>query len=95
LYDDGRRAVATPRRRQARDRNTAEYALVAAPLAAGPYYATSEIWVWPLPRVSLTWVLEWRAQRLGEYRQHLDVTAFPDAATKARCIWEPAPDAAA
>jgi len=85
LFDDGRRVLAVPRRRQARDANAASY-LTVAPVAAGAHSATTEIWLWPLPTVSLTWALEWQDQRVAESRAPFDVTAIPEAASNARAI---------
>jgi len=90
-FDDGRRALAVPRRRQLRQREP-QQSLVATTLRARPYQTTNEIWMWPLPAESLTWVLEWRAQQVAESRVRFTADGLADAARRARPVWSvPAP----
>jgi len=86
LSDDGQRTIAVPRRRQPADPGQAR-ALVAAPLRARPHQATSEVWMWPLPAMSFTWVLEWQGQSVRETRAPFDVSKLSDAAHRARPVW--------
>jgi hypothetical protein len=86
LFDDGRRLLATPRRLQS-SQSAPSQSMVVAPLRARPHFATSEIWLWPLPKDSLTWVLEWRGQRIGESLARLEMETFADAARRARPVW--------
>jgi hypothetical protein len=86
LFDDGHRELAVPRRRQSTERAPSQ-SLVAAPLRVRPHQATSEIWLWPLPEISLTWILEWRAQRVGESRVRTEASEFTAAARNARPVW--------
>lgn len=86
LFDDGRRALAVPLRRHSAEFAPAQ-SLVAAPLRTRQYQVTNEIWMWPLPNVSVTWVLEWRAQRVGESRVRFDTSGINDAARDSRPVW--------
>jgi len=85
-FDDGHRVLATSRRRQSRE-SPLERTLVVAPLRARPNLATIEVWLWPLPHVSLTWVLEWRAQRIRETAVRWDTSALSEAASQSQRVW--------
>ena len=85
-FDDGRRVLAIPRRRQPTQAQQTQLVVV-APLRARPCFATTEIWLWPLPTVALSWVVEWRDQRIGESRVRFDVAPLGDVACDARPVW--------
>jgi len=83
-FDDGHRVLAASRRRQSGE---SARTLVVAPLRARPHFATIEVWLWPLPEVSLTWVLEWRAQRIRETALRWDTSSLAEGARGSQPVW--------
>jgi hypothetical protein len=83
-FDDGHRILAAPRRRQS---SKSSRTLVVAPLRARPQLATVEVWLWPLPEVSLAWIVEWRAQGIRETAVRWDTSSLREAARQTRPVW--------
>lgn len=90
-FDDGSRVLAASRRRHSAAGDLPpDRTIVVAPLRARPHMATIEVWVWPLPEVSLTWLLEWRAQRIRETAAYWDTSSLSKLGSHLRQVW-PAP----
>lgn len=86
IVDDHQRIIATGRRPAAAGVDPGR-TIAASPLVARPHIAVCGLWVWPTPKVSLTWVVEWRAQRLREVRIATGLDQINVAASQPRQLW--------
>jgi len=87
--DDGLLVLAT----RLTDRSTApppshRPALLALRARHGADRASVALWLWSVLDQPLSWVFEWRVQRVPEMRVPLDVSALQEAARSALPLWE-------
>jgi hypothetical protein len=88
LLGDGAKLLATPRNRQSREiRPHTKCTLVVAPLRARPQVSVTELWLWSLPRDDVTWIIEWRAQRVPESRVSMSCAALLAAVRDVQAAW--------
>jgi hypothetical protein len=87
ILADGRRTVAVTREAVSRTAEPREPILVSLDWRFEYGQAEARMWLWPLASGSVTWVVEWRAQRVAESRIVVDHSGRVGARLEETVLW--------
>lgn len=86
-FADGLRRLAVSRKALAPGSKPSPPTLLVTSWTAQEWQATAALWLWPLPERPVTWVVEWRSQRIAETHWVMDVEPLLSQVNQAEALW--------